>query len=84
MTGPGAGEERPPRPGLRMLLRAAAAVTTIVLLTLGATATAGMLAVEDFADELRDPGAPVEGDERIPRAEAGAPQTILLVGSDRR
>jgi LCP family protein required for cell wall assembly len=67
-----------------MLLRAAAAVAVITLLTVGATATAGMLAIEDLAFDLRDPGPPVEGGEEVPRAEAGDPQTILLVGSDRR
>jgi LCP family protein required for cell wall assembly len=79
-------DERPPRPGLSFLGRAFGSVVLIVLLAAGATATAGLLQIKE---ELKTPpGAPppikpkpgiLEDDVK-----PGKPQTILILGSDRR
>ncbi len=65
---------------LRFLL----AAVLIIVLTAGATATAGLLNVQNFVDDLKA-GGTIRGAERvITRADAGDPQTILLIGSDHR
>jgi LCP family protein required for cell wall assembly len=76
-------EDRPPREGVRFLLRAAGGVSLITLLAAGATATAGLLQIKD---ELATPkGAPPALKSRvITEAKPGKPQTILVLGSDRR
>jgi LCP family protein required for cell wall assembly len=76
-------EDRPPREGLRFLLRATGGLTLIVLLAAAATATAGLLQIKD---ELATPAGappPVKSKE-ITEAPPGTPQTILVLGSDRR
>jgi LCP family protein required for cell wall assembly len=57
----------------------------ISVLTGGAVATAGLLQLEGFAKEFRDNSteAPLSVGT-VTKAEAGKPQTILLVGSDHR
>ncbi|WP_027006528.1 LCP family protein [Conexibacter woesei] len=78
-------EERPPREGLRFLLRAFGSLFAIVLLTAGATATASLLKIKDIIEA--PPGAPEPIRTRprtITPARPGKPQTILILGSDRR
>ncbi|HST38952.1 MAG TPA: LCP family protein [Conexibacter sp.] len=65
---------------LRFLL----AAVLVIMLTAGATATAGLLNVQNFVDDLKA-GGTIRGAERaITRADAGDPQTLLLIGSDHR
>jgi polyisoprenyl-teichoic acid--peptidoglycan teichoic acid transferase len=56
----------------------------IVALSAGATATAGLLQVKDIVDAIRAPHAPSIGGKEVTQAPAGAPQTILVIGSDHR
>ncbi|MCW2982467.1 MAG: LytR family transcriptional regulator [Conexibacter sp.] len=76
-------EDRPPREGLRFLARAFGSLALIVLLAAAATATAGLLQIKE---ELATPAGappPVKSKE-ITEAPPGTPQTILVLGSDRR
>jgi LCP family protein required for cell wall assembly len=76
--------EKPPSLAASMWKRFAAAAAAIICLSAAATATAGLLQV----DELRQAislGNTIKGvDTEITRAEAGDPRTILLLGSDAR
>jgi polyisoprenyl-teichoic acid--peptidoglycan teichoic acid transferase len=76
-------EDRPPREGLQFLARAAGGLLLIVLLTAGATATAGLLKIKDEIPKSDSVPAPVKTKE-ITEAKPGKPQTILILGSDRR
>lgn len=69
--------------GRRMFWRASAAALLIFALTATATATAALLFIEGEFVEPFKPGPTIKTDQ-ITRAEAGAPQTLLLLGSDRR
>jgi LCP family protein required for cell wall assembly len=77
-----AKEERPPREGLRFLARAAGGLTLIVLLTAAATATAGLLKIKD--EIAAPPGAPPSIKVKVDPVKPGKPQTLLILGSDRR
>jgi polyisoprenyl-teichoic acid--peptidoglycan teichoic acid transferase len=74
--------EEPPRRD-RMFLRSALAGLLIVLLTAGATATAALLELEQYVPPP-DEGPPIVEDDDIEIAKPGKPQTLLLLGSDRR
>jgi len=50
----------------------------------GATATAGLLQVKDIVDAIKVSGAPSIGGREITQAPAGAPQTLMIIGSDKR
>jgi polyisoprenyl-teichoic acid--peptidoglycan teichoic acid transferase len=76
-------EERPPREGLRFLLRAGLSVMLITLLTAAATATAGLLKIKDEIATPKGAPPPIKTKE-ITEAPPGTPQTILILGSDRR
>jgi polyisoprenyl-teichoic acid--peptidoglycan teichoic acid transferase len=67
----------------RVLWRSFAAAVLIVLLTAGASATAALLKLDTIITPPDDPRFP---DPRIPfsKAKPGKPQTILLMGSDKR
>lgn len=68
--------------GRRMFWRALGAALVIFALTATATATAAFLFIEETFDPIK-PGPTIKTDQ-ITRAEAGEPQTLLLLGSDRR
>jgi polyisoprenyl-teichoic acid--peptidoglycan teichoic acid transferase len=72
------------RTGRGLLLRAALGGLLIVVLTAGATATAGLLQVHELVQRLGRKGGPHIANTGITEAEAGKPQTILVLGSDRR
>src|SRR4051812_38385048 len=77
--------ERPPRVGSRMRLGFAAAAAIVVLSTAGATVGVGMVQVHHIAAVVHHYGHTepfVAGTITAPPA--GKPQTLLLVGSDRR
>jgi LCP family protein required for cell wall assembly len=65
---------------LRFLL----AAFVVIVLTAGATATAGLLGVQSFVDDLKQGGTIGGLQHVITRAQAGQPQTLLLIGSDHR
>jgi len=78
-------DERPPRPGRSMIGRAAIGATLIVLLTAAAVATAALLQVDNVGNIIRRNG------QQIPQiagaldgVSGGGPQTIVMLGSDRR
>ncbi|MDW5596600.1 LCP family protein [Conexibacter stalactiti] len=68
----------------RTWLRFLAAAVLVIVLTAGATATAGLLNVQSFVDDLKAGGTIRGVDDVIERAEVGEPRTILLIGSDHR
>ena len=76
-------EGPPPRPGRRMLLRSLLAAVVIAVATAGASATAGLMELETIIDAPpgSGPAIPAVG---IDRTRPGKPQTLLLLGSDRR
>jgi LCP family protein required for cell wall assembly len=77
--------ERPPRVAFGIYKRIALAGALIALMTAGGVATAALLQVKDVVDTIRHYGHTATfRKDTITRAEAGDPQTILLVGSDRR
>jgi polyisoprenyl-teichoic acid--peptidoglycan teichoic acid transferase len=74
-----------PRPARRGLwLRFLTAGLLVIALTAGATATAGLLGVQNFVNDLNR-GATIKNLRNvITEAQAGQPQTLLLIGSDHR
>lgn len=68
------------RPGLRIAL----ASLVVVLVTAGATATAGLLEVQRFVDDLNSGQKIALTPGLISTTAVGKPQTILLLGSDHR
>jgi LCP family protein required for cell wall assembly len=76
-------EERPPREGLKFLARASGSLLLIVLLTAGATATASLLQIKKIIEPPKNAPPPVQSTQ-ITEAKPGKPQTILILGSDRR
>ena len=80
-AGPGDAAGRSDR---GLLLRAALGAFLIIVLTAGATATAGLLKVHDIVERIARKSGPHIANTGITEAEAGKPQTILILGSDRR
>lgn len=76
-------EERPPREGLRFLARAFGTVVLISVLAAAATATASLLQLKDIIEPPASAPPPVKTRE-VTEAKPGKPQTILILGSDRR
>lgn len=82
---PGEGEHRPPRVAWGLYQRYAIAGAVIILLTTAAVATGALLKVKQVSDTLKTYGHVAQFKPKtITPAQAGKPQTILLVGSDRR
>jgi LCP family protein required for cell wall assembly len=80
----GLPEPKTPRPGFGLIKRFALAALLIVLLSAGATATAGLLEVKSVADIIKT-GKTIPGiDNVLDDVSGGGPQTILVLGSDRR
>jgi polyisoprenyl-teichoic acid--peptidoglycan teichoic acid transferase len=78
--------DKPPRPGRDVVWRFLAAGVLIVLCAAGATATAGLLQVKQIADTFAKYSAPLTSDTQgaLDDVASGKPQTILVLGSDRR
>jgi polyisoprenyl-teichoic acid--peptidoglycan teichoic acid transferase len=75
----------PPRLGRRMLLRFALGSVAIVLLGAAAVATALRLEISDTVQAFVRETIPIRGVENVlDDVEAGKPQTILVLGSDKR
>jgi polyisoprenyl-teichoic acid--peptidoglycan teichoic acid transferase len=80
-----AGPHQFPSRGHRGLwLRFAAAVFAVVALVAAATATAGLLGVQSFVDDLNRGHTIKSLNGIITKAPPGKPQTLLLIGSDHR
>lgn len=82
-------EERPPRVGMSMLLKAILGVFMIFLSTGAGVAIAGYLMIEPppLPDNVPEADLPPEieiPEEEIPPVEPGGPRTLLVLGSDRR
>jgi LCP family protein required for cell wall assembly len=67
-----------------MWLKFVLAGLAIVVLSAGVTATVGLNTVQGFVDDLKQGGTIANAGSVITRAQAGDPQTLLLIGSDHR
>jgi LCP family protein required for cell wall assembly len=68
-----------------MWKRFAAAAAVIVVLSAAATATAGLLQVDNLRRKIDlSPALPKAVDNALTRSKVGGPRTFLLIGSDRR
>lgn len=76
-------EERPPNLWWGMFKRFAIATVLIVVLAAGVTATAALEQVKQVADVIGRGSAPIHSADLTPDT-PGAPQTILVIGSDKR
>jgi LCP family protein required for cell wall assembly len=76
--------EPPPRPGRSVVKRAAIAALLISLMTAGAVSAAVFLQVKDVVDIIRHGGRIDFQKDVITPAEAGKPETIMLLGTDKR
>ena len=78
-------DTRPPRPGRGLLKRAAIGATLITLFSAGTVASAGLLEVDELITIVKSESAPIPGIEgALDDVDTGKPQTILVLGSDRR
>ena len=78
-------EERAPRVAWWMWKRFLLGGVLVVLLTAGATATAALLQVKEVATIISHGQKPLKGlTSVLDSVDSGGPQTILLLGSDRR
>jgi polyisoprenyl-teichoic acid--peptidoglycan teichoic acid transferase len=78
-------EERPPRPAFGIYKRAALGAVSILLLTTAAVATTVLLQVKNSVDIFNSVARPIPHIKGVlDGVSAGGPQTILLLGSDRR
>jgi LCP family protein required for cell wall assembly len=76
--------EFPHKPHRGLWLRFALAAFAVIALAAAATATAGLLGVQGFVNDLNR-GHTIKGlGTVITEAQAGEPQTLLLIGSDHR
>jgi LCP family protein required for cell wall assembly len=77
--------EKPPRPGLGVIKRAVIAAVLIVLMTAGAVSAAVFLQIDDVVTDFNTAGG--KNSITLPDvtpAEAGKPQTIMILGTDAR
>lgn len=76
---------KPPRPGHGILKKAALAGLLIVLLTAGTVASAALLEVDQLVDIVKAESDTIPGVKNVlDDVDGGGPQTILVIGSDRR
>jgi len=76
--------EQPAPKRKRFGVRTALAAAGVISLAAVATATAGILEVQSFVDDLNSGQKLKVGPGVLSTADVGRPQTILLLGSDRR
>lgn len=77
--------DKPPRPGLGVVKKAALAGVLIVLLTAAAVSSAALLEVDQLVDIVRSEGQAIPGVKNVlDDVPEGGPQTVLVIGSDRR
>src|SRR4051794_22004662 len=83
--GPLDDDKKPPRPGRRLLVRAAIGAFLIFTASAATVASAGLLEVDQLINIVKSESAPIPGIEgALDDVPAGKPQTILVLGSDRR
>ena len=76
--------EDPPRLAWAMWKRFLAATATIVFLTAAGSSTAVLLEVDSAVDAFNRFSTPLDVDGVLDDVDAGQPQTIMVLGSDRR
>lgn len=76
-------DERPPRLAWAMWKRFLLGAAVVVALSASATATAGFLQIDEVVQVFREE-ANILNVPEVTRADAGEPQTLLVLGSDRR
>ena len=77
--------EAPPRLGWEMWKRFAIGAVLVITLSATAVASAVLLEVHESIDQFQKFSAPIPGiDNELDKVEPGGPQTILVLGSDRR
>jgi polyisoprenyl-teichoic acid--peptidoglycan teichoic acid transferase len=77
--------QEPPRLARSMFMKFLAGTAAIVLLTATATATAVLLELDTSIEAFKRFNQPIAGvDEVLDDVDSGDPQTILVLGSDRR
>jgi len=78
-------DDKPPRPGRGLLKRAAIGATLIFIFSAATVASAGLLEVDQLIRIVKNESAPIPGIEgALDNVDPGKPQTILVLGSDRR
>src|SRR4051794_17323981 len=78
-------DDKPPRPGRGLLKRAAIGATLILLFSAVTVASAGLLEVDQLIRIVKSESAPIPGIEgALDNVDPGKPQTILVLGADRR
>src|SRR4051794_41761491 len=78
-------DQKPPRPGRRLLWRSAVGALLIVACSAATVASAGLLEVDQLIRIVKSESAPIPGIEgALDNVPAGKAQTILVLGSDRR
>jgi LCP family protein required for cell wall assembly len=78
-------DQKPPRPGRRLLLRGAIGALLIFTCSAATVASAGLLEVDQLIRIVKNESAPIPGIEgALDDVPAGKAQTILVLGSDRR
>src|ERR671932_513633 len=83
--GPLDDDRKPPRPGRGLLWRATIGALLIFACSAATVASAGLLEVDQLIRIVKSESAPIPGIEgALDNVPAGKPQTILVLGSDRR
>jgi polyisoprenyl-teichoic acid--peptidoglycan teichoic acid transferase len=83
--GPLDDDTKPPRPGRGLLLRALVGAVLIFGASAATVASAGLLEVDQLIRIVKSESAPIPGIAgALDNVPAGRPQTILVLGSDRR
>ncbi len=78
-------DKKPPRPGRGLLKRSAIGAVLITLFSAGTVASAGLLEVDELITIVKSESAAIPGIEgALDDVDPGKPQTILVLGSDRR
>src|SRR3954466_11960886 len=83
--GPLDDDKKRPRPGRRLLLKGAIGAFLIFACSAATVASAGLLEVDQLIRIVKSESAPIPGiDGALDNVKAGQPQTVLVLGSDRR
>src|SRR3954466_8001453 len=83
--GPFDDDKKPPRPGRGLLKRAAIGAFLTFGFSAATVASAGLLEVDELIRIVKSESAPIPGIEgALDNVDPGTPQTILVLGSDRR
>jgi LCP family protein required for cell wall assembly len=78
-------DQKPPRPGRGLLWRATIGALLIFACSAASVAAAGLLEVDQLIRIVKSESAPIPGIEgALDNIPAGKPQTVLVLGSDRR